>query len=336
MATDDLSIEELAGLVLMVGIGPEWSPTRPEALGAFTPGAVILYGRNVRDRAQVLGLTAALRRWPGPLPPLLAIDHEGGRVNRLRGIAGVTAFDSNRALAAGPTPQAAAIAEGRVMAAELLALGFALNLAPVVDVLTNPLNTDIAERSYGDDPELVADLGARFVAAAQGAGLICCAKHFPGYGSIAINPHEAPAQGEADRQTWERVHRPPFAVAVRAGVAAVMTGHVVYDWLDNGLVPGSLSPTVTRLLRDELGFAGAILTDDLEMGAIARRYDVGEAAVAALAAGADLVLVCHTEANQRAAHQAIVASIRSGRLTEERLREAAGRVIALRRGDPAC
>lgn len=313
----------------MIGVSRDWTPARPEALAEFTPGAVILFARNVRDRGQVQELTAALRE-RGPLPPLLAIDHEGGRINRLRDIAGVTAFPPAAELAELDEAEDLLEDQGRRTAAELLALGVDLALAPVVDVLTSRRSTSIGNRAYGSEPEKVGRLAGAFIRGAESAGLICCAKHFPGYGAVNVDPHDAPARAELDEAEWRRVHLPPFAAAVAAGVSSLMTAHVALPALDPTERPATLSPPILARVRAELGFAGALLTDDLEMGAITARHEVPEAAVASLAAGADLVLICHRPERQLAAHRAIVAAVDDGRLPEARLREAAGRVAALR------
>ena len=214
------------------------------------------------------------------------------------------------------------------MAAELARAGINLNLAPVADVNTNPLNPVIGVRSFGADPELVARHVAAFVAGTQGQGVAACAKHFPGHGDTSADSHlELPvAGGDLEAALL------PFRAAVEAGVQAVMTGHLLVPELDDA--PATLSPRIlTGLLRDELGFEGLVITDALEMRAVSETVGVEQAAVRALAAGADALCVGHDlhEAAVGSIHAAILRAVRAGRLAEERLAEAAGRVAAVGR-----
>jgi beta-N-acetylhexosaminidase len=213
------------------------------------------------------------------------------------------------------------------MGAELSALGIDLNLAPVVDVVTNGQNSDIAERAYSSQTQRAAELGPAFIQAIRQAGLRSCAKHWPGYGPIGRNPHEDLVHANTSEAEWGRTHMPPFWAAIRAGTDCVMVGHVIYDFLPSGK-PASIDPQVYAMLR-RAPFDGAVLTDDLEMGGVSRLYgdNFAKVAVDAVRAGADMVLICHTPSRAVAAHRALVKAATAGKLD---LQEHAARIDALR------
>ena len=293
---------------------PDWVLRELEAgLGGIT-----LFAYNVRDRSQLADLTAGLR---DGRDVLVAIDEEGGDVTRLEAADG-SSFPGALALGVVDDP-ALTEAVAAAIAAELAGAGVNLNLAPVADANTNPQNPVIGVRSFGADPELVARHVAAFVRGTQRQRIAACAKHFPGHGDTAADSHlDLPtAGGSLDDALL------PFRAAIAAGVRAVMTAHVLVPELDS--VPATLSPRIlTTLLREELGFQGLVITDALEMRAISDGVGVEEAAVRALAAGADALCVGHDlhEEAVAAIVRAVAAAVAAGRLSLERLEEAAGRV----------
>jgi beta-N-acetylhexosaminidase len=285
-------------------------------------GALTLFAYNVGDPEQLAGLTAALRAERPDL--VLSIDEEGGDVTRLEADRG-SSYPGNAALGAVDDPALTERVAGAI-AGELARAGIDLNLAPVADVNSNPRNPVIGVRSFGAEPELVARHVRAFVAGTQRQGVAACAKHFPGHGDTAADSHrELPVAGGDLGDALL-----PFRAAIDAGVKVVMVGHLLLPALDD--VPATLSRRlVSGLLREELGFDGAVMTDALEMAAVSATYGVGEAAVRALIAGADTLGLghdLHEEAVERV-HTAIVDAVRSGRLDEERLADAAARVAAL-------
>jgi beta-N-acetylhexosaminidase len=285
-------------------------------------GGITLFAYNVGGPGQLAELTAALRAERPEL--MISIDEEGGDVTRLEAEQG-SSYPGNLALGAVDDVELTE-AVASAIAGELAAAGVNLNLAPVADANTNPRNPVIGVRSFGSDPELVARHVAAFVAGTQRQGVAACAKHFPGHGDTAADSHlELPVVGgDLDGALL------PFNAAVAAGVQAVMPGHLVAPALDDA--PASLSrPVLSGLLRGELGFEGLIVTDALEMAAVSATYGLEEAAVRAMFAGADSLGLghdLHEEAVGRV-HAAIVDAVRTGRITEERLAEAADRVGAL-------
>ncbi|MEH0841538.1 glycoside hydrolase family 3 protein [Micromonospora sp. CPCC 205711] len=288
-------------------------------------GSVVLFARNVADPAQLAALTATLRAERPDV--LVAIDEEAGDVTRIESARG-SSRPGNLALGAVDDP---ALTEevARDLGADLAALGVTLNYAPDADVNNNPANPVIGVRSFGADPDLVARHTAAWVRGLQSAGVAACAKHFPGHGDTRVDSHHDLPRITASRARLDAGELVPFRAAVAAGVQAVMTGHLLVPALDPEL-PATLSPRILGdLLRDELGFSGVVVTDAVEMRAVADRYGFAGGAVRALAAGADAICVGGERADEQAARHlrdAIVAAVVSGELPEERLAEAAKRV----------
>lgn len=281
-------------------------------------GGITLFAYNVRDTEQLATLTGRLREGR---EILVTIDEEGGDVTRLEAATG-SSFPGNLALGAVDDP---ALTEevAAAIAGELARAGVNVNLAPVADVNTNPLNPVIGVRSFGADPELVARHVAAFVTGTQRQGVAACAKHFPGHGDTAVDSHLDLPTVDGDLE----LALLPFRAAIAAGVQAVMTAHLLVPALDD--VPATMSRRIlTGLLREELGFGGLVITDALEMRAISAGVGVEEGAVRALEAGADALCIGHDlhEESVNAIVRVVVAAVGEGRLPLERLEEAAARV----------
>ncbi len=318
-------IEPLAWRCLVLGFdGPNMTDEARRMIGQGA-GGVILFHRNIEDARQVRDLTDSIRA-AAPGPVIMSVDQEGGRVARLRGIA--TDLPPMREVGRFGPETVERI--GRLMATELSSLGLDLVFAPVADVDTNPDNPVIGARSFSSDAATVASLTCAFVRGLQGAGLAGCGKHFPGHGDTGTDSHLDMPRIEHERARLDAVELVPFAALSRAGVATMMTAHVLVEKVDRAR-PATMSKDVLSILRDELRFAGPVLTDDMEMLAIADNYELGDAAVQAVAAGCDQVLVCHRADRQARVVEALVEAAMDGRLTMERLSEAASRTEALTR-----
>ncbi|MBV8723250.1 MAG: glycoside hydrolase family 3 protein [Candidatus Eremiobacteraeota bacterium] len=287
-------------------------------------GGYLLFARNGISAATVREVTDALRsQFAGVPPPLIGIDQEGGRVARLR--ERVEPMPPMLALGAAGDVELAARA-GEQTAFDLRRAGCSLDFAPVLDLALDPRNTVIGNRSLGSDPEAVAQLGERFARALMGGGVTPCYKHFPGHGATDVDSHVARPFVDVAEATLRRRDLLPFA-RVAGTAPAIMGAHVVARALD-AENPASLSARAVALLRDDLGFFGAYVTDCLEMGAV--EGGDPEIAVRALLAGADLLLFSHRPDFARAAAGAIEAAVAGGRLPLARLREAHARVLRLR------
>ncbi|HSI34120.1 MAG: beta-N-acetylhexosaminidase [Phycisphaerae bacterium] len=283
---------------------------------------VILFGRNVASARQVAELCGEIKRLAGH-PILICIDQEGGRVRRLR--EGFTAVPSMRAVGA-TGDERLAYDIGAVLGRELRSVNIDVDLAPSVDVDTNPANPVIGDRSFGASSEIVARMGAAVIRGIQDQGVAACAKHFPGHGDTAQDSHaELPRLPHAIERL-RAVELPPFRAAVEAGVAMVMTSHVVFEPVDP-VLPATLSSAVIGgILRREMGYDGVVISDDLEMEAIAANFSIDEVVTRGVNAGVDLLAVCHDEELQHRAIEALAGAVRSGAVREERVAGANRRV----------
>jgi beta-N-acetylhexosaminidase len=278
------------GQVLMVGLpGPRVEQVARELVRDLKVGGIILFARNLETPEQVWELTGALQREAlraTGRPLLIAVDQEGGKVQRLK--SPFTLIPPARELGEAATPEEVARL-ARKVARELTLVGVNVNLAPVLDVARGP-DCPLWDRSYGRDPHRVAALGTAAIRGYLTGGVLPVAKHFPGLGDTVIDSHEELTLAESGSATRE-ADLFPFRQAAAAGVPAVMTAHLLVKEWDSR--PATLSPVaLSTWLRGNLGFNGVIVTDDLEMGGIATRLAVPEAAREALAAGADLLLIC--------------------------------------------
>lgn len=315
---------ELAGQCFMVGF-PAAGPD-PELVGMLERGEVggaILFARNAVDgpgfRAAIAGLRRGARGWP-----LVALDQEGGAVLRVtRG-----ASDLPAAMALGASGDLELTrAVGRAAGAELAAMGADLDLAPVLDVNRLIQNPGIGVRAFGTDAATVARFGCAWAKGLAEAGALGCAKHFPGKGASALDAHLALPTVPVSRAELDAHDLPPFKAAIEAGVPFLMTSHVIYPALDPER-PATFSAAACRLARETLGFTGVLISDDLEMGALAELGRPEDHALQAIEAGHDLVLVCHRRELHLAMLERLVAAMRERPAVAARVREAAGRVRA--------
>ncbi|MGE0548952.1 MAG: beta-N-acetylhexosaminidase [Kofleriaceae bacterium] len=334
------------GQLLWVGFE---GTTMPEALrsrldiGAV--GATILFKRNLVFRPAGDGSTdehcdldalVALNRElhraaPDGTPALIAIDQEGGLVQRVR--APATRWPAMQAIDGFAAPDDEAVAEqvGRAMGSELRALGFDVDFAPVLDVHTNPANPIIGNRAFGVEPEPVARRALAFARGLDAAGVVACGKHFPGHGDTSTDSHLELPRIDHSWERLEGVELLPFRRAAAAGMPMIMTAHVVFAALDDN-VPATLSErVVTGLLRDQLGYRGVIASDDLDMKAIAGHLGAEVAAVAAIRAGCDVLLLCRDENHQALAEQALVRECERDSAFRAKVGTAAQRIRQLKR-----
>jgi len=285
---------DLLGQLFMIGIaGPTLSPEEREFMERAQPAGVIYFKRNVESPLQLRSLSqkfvALLKN------PLIAIDQEGGRVARLG--SPFTEFPGNIYLGrifekTGNVHYAEG--QARVMARELKSIGVNYNFTPVADIDTNPKNPIIGGmgRSFGKDPKVVAQLVRATLKMYQKEKVVSCVKHFPGHGDTFSDSHKVLPTVAVSKKTIFGRELIPFKAAIAAGVPTLMTAHVIYKALDPKL-PATLSKKVlSDLLRKNLKFKGVIVSDDLEMNAIARHGEIAEAAIDSLQAGADLLLIC--------------------------------------------
>ncbi len=288
----------------------------------------ILFKRNVVEARQVAALNRALKERAGRAF-LVAVDQEGGRVARLQGPP-FTRLPPMRVL--GERGDDAQIERaGKLLALELAATGFDWDFAPVLDVDTNPKNPVIGDRSFHRDAEKVARYGVKLARGLEAGGIASCGKHFPGHGDTHEDSHHKLPRLPHDLARLRAVELVPFRAYAEAGLASLMTAHVIFEAVEPG-VPATMSARVLQgVLRDELGFHGVLVSDDLEMKAIADHYSIEDAAVQGAIAGIDLFLVCHQAERQRRVIEALVRAVESGALSRARVAEANGRLDLLAR-----
>jgi beta-N-acetylhexosaminidase len=324
----DLSLEEKIGQLLMVGIpGIHVSPETEELIGDYGIGGVILFERNYQDSQQLASLTAELQRIAA-FPLFLAVDQEGGRVVRFK--RDFTPLPAAAELGSQGSPDLVYNIFSR-LGGELKAVGINMNMAPVLDVNTNPSNPVIGDRAFGSDPELVSKLGLSVIRALQNKGIIAVGKHFPGHGDTSLDSHTHLPHVTHSLSRIESVELSPFREAVEAQVGVVMTAHVVYDRIDPSC-PATLSEKIIDgILRGSMGFNGVVLSDDLDMGAIINNYDLEMAAVRAIRSGIDILLICHHLTHQRRVYDGLLKAAQNGLLTESCLDRAFTRILTLKK-----
>jgi beta-N-acetylhexosaminidase len=333
-----MTLEQKVGQVFMLGFeGTTLTPGNRALIHDLHLGGVTLFARNIESAQQLRKLDAELQTIADAVPLFVSVDQEGGLVVRVPD--GATIFPGNMAVGAtGDTQLARQVAEAS--ADELLAMGVNMDLAPVVDVNTNPLNPVIGVRAFGSDVSLVAQLGAETVRALQARGVSAVGKHFPGHGDTDVDSHRDLPVVSHSLERLDAVELHPFRAAMQAGADGIMTAHVYLPSIEPRLdLPATLSHAVlSGLLRDRLGFQGLILTDALDMEAIKRERSAAEAAVQAFEAGADMLLIAGITSEDRRhlgeGPPLLLAAVRSGRVSQERLDASVQRVVEakLRRG----
>ena len=329
------------GRLLWIGFeGTQLDDHLRSVLAAGDAGGVTLFRRNlpVLDSGEGTDL-AALRRLNDQLHEagraagdelLISVDQEGGRVQRIQ--APVSHYPPMFSLASLPDAAAAQRAEelGRKMAGQLCAWGFDIDFAPVLDVHTNSANPIIGDRAFSDQPEAAALRALAFARGLHAGGVLSCGKHFPGHGDTATDSHLSLPRLDHSMSRLRKVELLPFVRAIEARLPMIMTAHVVCAALDES-VPATLSPRViTGLLREELGYQGVVVSDDLDMKAVADNFGVGDAAVAAIDAGCDVLLLCRNRDHQEEARTALHKAAADRPDFRQRVPESAARVRALR------
>ncbi|HLG21953.1 MAG TPA: beta-N-acetylhexosaminidase [Candidatus Manganitrophaceae bacterium] len=316
------------GQLLMAGFhGGAPSKEIQELIKKHHIGGVVLFSRNIKDPAQCAKLTESLQKLAPDAPLLIAVDQEGGKVSRLA--PPFTQFPSARALGqCDSVTLTYSCAEA--MAKEMLAVGINMNFAPVLDVDTNPSNPVIGDRSFGKSPTLVSKHGLAMIVGMQDQKVIACGKHYPGHGDTDADSHKILPRVDHSADRLTDVELRPFMHTIDNRLSCVMTAHVLYSHLDDKN-PASLSKKIIGgLLRKTLHFDGVVVTDDLEMKAIAENYPAPEAAVKAIQAGSDLILVCHSPDQQLAVMEALTHAVEKKVISEERLNESLNRLLRLK------
>lgn len=290
-------------------------------------GGIILFAENLKNADQVYDFNAQIAA-AFDIPVFIGVDEEGGSVARLGKKGIITDNGDMRAIGdSGDIGRAAQV--GERLAAELSALGFNMDFAPVADVIIDRRNTEIGRRSFGTDPDLVSGMVAAQVSAMENGGISAAIKHFPGHGSTTANSHNSISISERTLDQLRSEELLPFKAGIEAGADFVMVSHMSLPHVTGDETPCSLSPAmINELLKTELGFDGIAITDALNMGAVTKRYGAGNAAVMAVEAGADMLLM---PGDLNEAHAALVSAVMEGRISEARIDDSVRRILKVKK-----
>ena len=318
--------EQLTGVSKAVAAGD----STKEALQKYPVGGIIYFKQNIQDENQLKEMLANTASY-STFPIFLGVDEEGGRVARVASALGIEGVEAMGEVASAGDPQAV-YDSNKFIGTYLSSYGFNVDFAPVADVLTNADNTSIGDRSFGDDPATVSQMVASAVQGLEDGGVSSCLKHFPGLGNAAEDTHEQAAQTDRTKEEMQEAEFLPFSAGIEAGVDMVMVGHISATELTGGeKVPASISEDIiTGILRKELGYNGIVITDAMNMGAITEYYEADVAAIKALKAGADMVLMPEDFA---AAYEGVLKAVQDGTISEERVNDSLSRIYRVKYAD---
>ena len=329
--------EKVAGLFIItpeqltgVGTAVQAGESTREALEQYPVGGLVYFAKNIQSEQQLkemLANTASYSRYP----LFLGVDEEGGQVARVAKTLGLENVGPMAEIGASGDVNAA-YAAGAAIASYLKEYGFNLDFAPVADVLTNPDNTVIGDRSFGSDPALVSQMVAAAVRGFQENGVNACIKHFPGHGDTAGDSHDGQVETDRTLEEMQAAEFLPFTAGIEAGVNMVMVGHISAPGLTDGdKVPASMNEKIiTDVLRKQLGYNGIVITDAMNMSAISQYYTADEAAVRALKAGADMILMPEDFVT---AYEGVIAAVQNGTIDEARINDSLTRILRVKYGE---
>lgn len=324
-----MDLDTKIGQMLMVGVPDTvMNASTAAIIEKYRPGGVLLFGFNLASSEKTSAYIQAMQRKSmegAGIPLFVSIDQEGGRVKRITD--GVTQFPGNMAF--GIADDVALVRDAaRILGIQLRMYGVNMNLAPALDVNNNPDNPVINTRSFGSSPDVVARMGVAYIKGLQDSQCMAIGKHFPGHGNTGVDSHFAlPVISYGVDQLW-KVDLVPFKAAIENGVCGIMSAHIMYPSLVSDSIPATVSKEIlTGLLRRDLGFEGLVLTDDMEMHAVTKMMCIGDAAVKAVAAGADIVLLSSHGESVPAIVRALKSAVEKGVLTEERINASVQRIL---------
>lgn len=328
---EDMSLDEKIGQMIIAGIsGTTISEETKSLISQYQVGGLIAYKVNLEDEKQAVQLLNSLKteNTKNKFPLFLSIDQEGGYISRLPG--GLIEIPTNEKIGSINNSQFS-YEIGTLLGKELEAFGFNLNYAPVLDVNSNPNNPIIGNRSFGNNPEIVSELGIQTMKGIQSQNIIPVIKHFPGHGDTSVDSHLELPKVSKSMEELRQVELVPFADAIESGADVVMVAHILLPEID-AIYPSSMSKTIiTDLLRKQLHFNGVVVTDDMTMSAIADNFDLGEAAVESVKAGTDIVMVAHDYNKIVSVINALKTAVINGEISEARVDESVSRIIQLKK-----
>lgn len=325
-----MTLEQKIGQMLLAGIdGREQGSEARRMIAEDQIGGIILYKDNISSLKSMVSLINDLKESnsSNDIPLFMSVDQEGGKVSRMPEEYAV--MPGNSRVGAADSPESARMM-GSLLARQVQSAGFNMNFAPVLDINSNPDNPVIGDRSFGNTAELVTRLGIAEMQGIAGEGVIPVIKHFPGHGDTSVDSHlELPVVNKSAAQL-ARLEWLPFQSAVKDGADAVMIAHILYPQLDPDK-PASLSADIiSGLLREQMGFGGVVITDDMTMGAITDHYTLPAAAVDTVLAGSDILLIAHGYSNEQKVRAALLDSVHNGVISEARIDQSVQRILELK------
>ncbi len=324
---NSMSLEQKAAQTIVAGLADTYVDEDFKALADKGLGGAILFSANIADSEQLITLTNEIRSASGEIPILIAMDEEGGRVTRLPD--DVLSMPSAYSIASSGDTEYCYKA-GVNLGRQLKSFGLSTGFSPVMDIWSNPDNTVIGDRAFGTTAEEVCTYGIAELEGIMSTGEIAVAKHFPGHGDTDLDSHYGLPVVTKSLEELKKMEFLPFESAIDKGIQGIMVAHILCEKIDPD-EPASLSKTVvTDILKGELGFEGVVFTDDLTMGAISEKYTPAEAAVKALNAGCDMLLVCFEYENANETINAIVNAVKNGELSEQRLDDAVLNILQMK------
>jgi beta-N-acetylhexosaminidase len=326
----DMSLKEKIGQMILAGISEtSLTSNTKDLVNNYHVGGIIFYANNLENPQQTVQLLNEMKseNAPNRLPLLLSVDQEGGKVSRLPG--DLIDTPTNAKIGAINNTQFS-YEIGTLLGKELNAFGFNLDFAPVLDVNSNPNNPIIGDRSFGNNADIVSELGIKTMEGIQSQNIISVIKHFPGHGDTSVDSHLDLPRVNKSLEELKALELIPFTRAINNGADVVMVAHILLPQLD-ATFPSSMSENIiTGILRKQLDFNGVVMTDDMTMKAITNNYDIGKAAVESVKAGSDIVMVAHDYNKVVSTIDALQAAVEAGEISEERINESVSRIIQLK------
>lgn len=328
---DHMTLDEKIGQLVIVGIDDYTNNEHSKTLiNTYHVGGFILFGQNIKNSAQLLELINSLKETNSSnnkTPLLLGVDEEGGRVSRMP--SEFVKLPSNAAVGHVNNSNFS-YKIGEILGQELKGFGLNVDFAPVLDVNSNRKNPVIGDRSFGSNPPLVSNLGIQTMKGIQSQNIISVVKHFPGHGDTLVDSHFGLPIVYNDIKRLNNLELVPFSNAIKHGVDMIMVAHILLPKIDLNN-PASFSKTIiTDILRKRMNFNGVVITDDMTMGAIIKKYDIGDASIKSLNAGSDIILVCHDFDKEVTVLNAIKNSVAKGTLPEKTINEKVYRILKLK------
>ncbi|WP_130860613.1 beta-N-acetylhexosaminidase [Gracilibacillus phocaeensis] len=328
--TEEMSLDEKIGQMIFSGVdGTEITEATTDMIQSYHVGGIILFGPNIENREQTTDFLDDIKgaNAENEYPLLLGVDEEGGSVTRMP--EGINSLPDSRSIGALNDPDLS-YEVGTILAEQMRTLGFNLDFAPVLDVDSNPNNPVIGDRSFGDNPDIVSNLGIQTMKGIQENGVISVVKHFPGHGDTGVDSHLELPKVDKNQDELAELELIPFQNAIAQGADMVMIAHILLPQMKSEY-PASMSKSViTDMLREDIGFNGVVVTDDLTMGAITDHYSIAEAAVQSVKAGGDLLLVAHQPEQIATVVEELKSAVENGEISEERIDQSVERIIQLK------